>query len=130
MQFGSGGQVFSAAAIDMDFDTGTPTLNIPYAAAAEYFSQVSGSSNSTGHYTYDCNATLPDFDFIFSDVTKGPSTVTIPGSSIANSTDQAGGCSTFIAAVDGGGNAGIPFYISKYMIWHQAVPSLAFADQS
>ena len=130
VQFGSGGEVFSPGPIDLAFDSGTATLSLPGDVASEYFALVDGASDSSGSWTYPCGSTLPDFDFIFTQVTSGPTTVTIPGDSLKNGDADSGGCSTWIGVADGRGNAGLPFYISKYMIWNQAEPSLSFADQA
>ena len=128
VQFGSGGNVFSSAPIDMDFDSGTASLSLPWQAAADYFALVPGSSNSSGGWQYPCSATLPDFDFVFTQVNSGPATVTIPGANLENGGDGTN-CGTWIGVVDGRANAGLPFYITKYMIWNQAIPTLSFADQ-
>jgi aspergillopepsin I len=127
VQFGSGGQVFSANPIDLDFDSGTASLSADVASA--YFALVKGADNSSGSWQYPCGATLPDFQFIFPDATSGPTTVTIPGENLKNGDATTGNCGTWMNVVDGRGNAGLPFYISKYMIWNQAKPSLSFADQ-
>lgn len=130
VQFGSGGQVFSADAIDLDFDSGTASLSVSADVAAAYFALVDGASNSSGNWVYPCGTTLPDFDFIFSSAISGPSTVTIPGANLMNGDGTTGDCYTWMDVVTGRGNAGLPFYISKYMIWNQALPSLSFADQA
>lgn len=133
VQFGSGGQVFSPGPIDLAFDSGTATLSLPADAASDYFALVDGATQGDdGTWTYPCDSTLPDFDFIFTQTTSGPTTVTIPGSAVQNLNDDSsdGTCLTWINVVDGRANAGLPFYISKYMIWNQAVPSLSFADQA
>ena len=130
VQFGSGGNVFSSAPIDMDFDSGTASLSLPADAASDYFALIAGSSDASGSWTYPCGSTLPDFDFIFTQVNSGPTTVTIPGDNLKNGDAASGDCATWIGVVDGRANAGLPFYISKYMIWNQATPSLSFADQA
>ncbi|KAH8705912.1 aspartic peptidase domain-containing protein [Talaromyces proteolyticus] len=128
-QFGSGGQVFSAAAIDLDFDSGTSSLSVSADIASAYFGLIEGSSNSSGSWQYPCGSTLPDLDFIFNSANSGPNTVTIPGANLKNGDASTGDCGTWMNVVTGRGNAGIPFYISKYMIWNQSVPTLSFADQ-
>ena len=130
VQFGSGGNLFSPAPMDLAFDSGTASLSLPADAASEYFALIPGSSDSSGSWTYPCSSQLPDFEFTFTQITSGPSTVTIPGDSLKNGDASEGDCVTWIDVVDGRGNAGLPFYINKYMIWNQAVPSLAFADQA
>ena len=129
VQFGSGTKTFPSGPVDLGFDLGTSTLNLPTAAAAAYFGLVPGSSDSSGSWQYPCGSKLPDLNFIFSKVTNGPKTVTIPGKNVANGGGTTGMCGTHIATSDGYSNAGIPFYISKYMIWNQQLPSLAFANQ-
>lgn len=130
VQFGSGGNVFNAAAIDLDFDSGTSSLSVSADVAAAYFGLIQGSSNSSGSWQYPCGSTLPDLDFIFNSATSGPTTVTIPGANLKNGDASTGNCGTWMNVVTGRGNAGVPFYITKYMIWNQAVPELSFADQA
>ena len=130
VQFGSGGSVFSPAAMGMDFDSGTTSLNIPDDAASEYFALIDGSSNASGSWTYPCGTDLPDFDFVFTQATSGPQTVTIPGNNLKNGDADSGDCSTWIGSGNDVANAGLPFYIAKYMVWNQANPSLSFADQA
>lgn len=127
VSFGSGGNVFNAAPIDLDFDSGTASLSVSADVATAYWALVPGSDASS--CTYPCGSTLPDFDFVFSSVTSGPTTVTIPGANLMNGDASSGTCNTWMDVVTGRGNAGLPFYISKYMIWNQAKPSLSFADQ-
>jgi aspergillopepsin I len=129
VQFGSSGTVFSAAPIDLDFDSGTASLSLSADAASAYFALVPGSDDSSGSWNYPCRTTLPDFQFIFPTVLSGPNTVTIPGNNLKNGNATTGTCGTWIDVVTGRGNAGLPFYITKYMIWNQTNPSLAFADQ-
>lgn len=129
VQFGSGGNVFSAAPIDLDFDSGTASLSVSADVAAAYFALVPGSDGSSGSWNYPCGTPLPDFDFVFLSVIGGPTTVSIPGQNLKNGDAPSGTCGTWINVVTGRGNAGLPFYISKYMIWNQAKPSLAFANQ-
>lgn len=118
VSFGIGGKKFNAPALDMDFDSGTSSLSLSSAVASAYFAQVNGATNNGGSYTYPCSSTLPDLDFMFSTSTAGPSTVSVPGKYIASQNNPTSGtCSTAINVVDGRGNAGQPFYISKYMIW-------------
>lgn len=124
VSFGIGGKQFSAAALDMDFDSGTSSLSLSSDVASAYFAQVSGASNSGGSYSYPCSSTLPDLDFIFSTSTAGPSTVTVPGKYIASQNNPTSGtCGTAINVVTGRGNAGQPFYMSKYMIWSKCLPN-------
>jgi aspergillopepsin I len=128
VQFGSGGNVFtSAAAIDLDFDSGTSSLSVSADVANAYWALVPGSDAS--NCQYPCGSTLPDFDFVFPSTLSGPTTVTIPGANLKNGDASSGTCSTWMNVVTGRGNAGLPFYITKYMIWNQATPSLSFADQ-
>ena len=129
VHFGAGGKFFNAPPLDIQFDTASPWLNMPAQAAAAYFKLVPGSSysNSTGLWQYKCSSPLPDLDIIFSDITSGPSTVSIPGSSLKNGAGSQGTCTTYILNADGLGNIGLPFYVSKYMIWNQAKPSISFA---
>jgi aspergillopepsin I len=129
VQFGSGGQIFSANPIDLDFDSGTASLSVSADVASAYFALVKGADNSSGSWQYPCGAALPDFQFIFPHATSGPTTVTIPGENLKNGDATTGKCGTWMNVVNGRGNAGLPFYISKYMIWNQAKPSLSFADQ-
>ncbi|KAL4967628.1 aspartic peptidase domain-containing protein [Aspergillus stella-maris] len=130
ISFGSGGDLFDADPLDMDFDSGTPSLSVSEDIAAAYFGLVDGSDNSSGSWQYPCGTDLPDLDFVFSDVSSGPSTVTIPGLALKNGDGDKGDmCSTWMGVVDGRGNAGVPFYISKYIVWNQAKPSMSFADQ-
>ena len=91
VSFGSNGQTFSSAPIDVLFDTGGAGLDIPSDALAAYFATVPGSSNNGGTYSYPCGTTLPDFDFIFSRVSSGPATVTIPGAALKNGDGTTGG---------------------------------------
>ena len=131
VRFGSGGSAFIAAGpVDMDFDSGTAALSLPAAAAAAYFALIPGSSNSSGLWQYPCGSTLPDFDFFFSQVINGPSWVSIPGRALMNGSADSGMCSTWIYVVTGRANAGLPFYITNYIMWDQATPSLAFAAQA
>lgn len=60
-------------------DTGTTLAMLPDAVVADYYSQVSGASDSTteGGYVFPCASTLPDFSF-----GVGSGSVTIPGSYI------------------------------------------------
>lgn len=129
VHFGSGGKFFNAPPTDVQYDTANPALTMPAEAASAYFALVKDSSYSsdTGLWSYPC-ATLPDLDIIFSNVTSGPSTVIIPGESLVNGDASSGStCTSWIMNADGLANGGLPFYISKYMIWNQAVPSIAFA---
>lgn len=130
VSFGSDGHLFDADPLDMDFDTGTSTLSVSSDIAAAYWALVEGADDSSGSWEYPCGTQLPDLDFIFSNVTHGPSTVTIPGQNLKNGDAETGMCGTWMYVVDGRGNAGIPFYISKYIVWNQAKPSMSFADQT
>ncbi|KAL4927252.1 aspartic peptidase domain-containing protein [Aspergillus undulatus] len=114
VSFGSGGDILDVESLDMDFVSGTATL--------------SGADNSSGSWQYPCGTDLPDLDFVFPDVTSGSSTVTIPGLALKNG-DGEDMCGTWMNVVEGRGNAGVPFYISKYIVWNQAKPSMSFADQ-
>ncbi|KAL2825309.1 aspartic peptidase domain-containing protein [Aspergillus cavernicola] len=129
VRFGSGGSVFDVDPLDMDFDTGTASLSVSTDIAAAYWDLVGGADDSSGAWEYPCGTELPDLDFVFSNVTSGPSTVTIPGQNLKNGDASSGMCSTWMNVVDGRGNAGVPFYISKYIIWNQAKPTMSFADQ-
>ena len=129
VQFGSGGNVFSAGPVDMGFDLGNAALTMPSDAASAYFALVPGSSNSSGSWQYPCGASLPDLDYVFTTTTSGPGTVTVPGQNVASGSGS-GMCGTRISTAENYLNAGTPFYISKYMIWNQALPSLSFSDQS
>ena len=129
VQFGSGNTVFPSAPTLLGFDLGGPGMTLPTAAAKAYFGLIPGSSDSSGSWQYPCGSKLPDLNFIFGKVTDGPKTVTIPGKNLANGGGTTGMCGTRISTSDGYSNAGDPFYISKYMIWNQQLPSLAFADQ-
>jgi aspergillopepsin I len=113
----------------MDFDTGTASLSVSSDIAAAYWALVEGADDSSGSWQYPCGTELPDLDFVFLNVTSGPSTVTIPGENLKNGDASSGMCSTWMNVVDGRGNAGVPFYISKYIVWNQAKPSMSFADQ-
>ncbi|KKK19880.1 hypothetical protein P175DRAFT_0535566 [Aspergillus ochraceoroseus IBT 24754] len=130
VQFGSGGTLFDVDALDMDFDSGTASLSVSSDIAAAYWALVDGADNSSGSWEYPCGTRLPDLDFTFASVLDGPSTVTIPGWNLKNGDDSTGMCGTWMDVVDGQGNAGLPFYITKYMIWNPTRPSLAFADQA
>ncbi|CEN61236.1 hypothetical protein ASPCAL07898 [Aspergillus calidoustus] len=129
VQFGSGGNLFDVEPLDMDFDTGTASLSVSSDIAAAYWALVEGADDSSGSWQYPCGTELPDLDFVFSNVTSGPSTVTIPGENLKNGDASSGMCSTWMNVVDGRGNAGVPLYISKYIVWNQAKPSMSFADQ-
>ena len=126
--FGSGTTVFDSPGMDMDFDSGTASLSVPQAVADAYFALVAGGDSS--QQTYDCGATLPDFTFFFGTSNSGPKSVTIPGSALVNGNATTGTCDTWMDVVTGRANAGLPFYISNYMIWNQAEPSLSFAAQA
>lgn len=129
VKFGSGGNLFDADPLDMDFDSGTASLSVSSDIAAAYWALVEGADDSSGSWEYPCGTELPDLDFVFSNVTHGPSTVTIPGQNLKNGDDTTGMCGTWMNVVDGRGNAGVPFYVSKYIVWNQARPSMSFADQ-
>ncbi|KAL5340336.1 aspartic peptidase domain-containing protein [Aspergillus crustosus] len=129
VSFGSGGDLFDVDALDLDFDSGTSSLSVSADIAAAYWSLVEGASNWTGSWEYPCGTELPDLDFVFSNVTRGPTTVTIPGQNLKNGDATTGTCVTWMNVVEGRGNAGVPFYISKYIVWNQARPSMSFADQ-
>lgn len=127
VKFGSGGNVFSADAIDLDFDSGTSSLSVSADVANAYWALVPGSNAASCQYP--CGSTLPDLEFVFPSTIGGPTTVSIPGANLKNGDASSGTCYTWMNVVSGRGNAGLPFYISKYMIWNQANPSLSFADQ-
>ncbi|ETS85348.1 hypothetical protein PFICI_03373 [Pestalotiopsis fici W106-1] len=57
-------------------DTGTTLAFLPADVCESYYSSVSGAqySNSYGGYLFDCDADLPDFNFVISGTT-----ITIPG---------------------------------------------------
>jgi aspergillopepsin I len=126
--FGSGSTAFSNTGVDMDFDSGTASLSVPQNIADSYFALVEGGDFST--QTYTCGATLPEFTFFFSTSTSGPSSITISGSALMNGDASSGTCDTWVGIASGRANAGLPFYISEYMIWNQAEPSLSFATQA
>lgn len=129
VKFGSGGNLFDVDPLDMDFDSGTASLSVSSDIAAAYWALVEGADDSSGSWEYPCGTELPDLDFVFSNVTHGPSTVTIPGQNLKNGDGTTGMCGTWMNVVDGRGNAGVPFYVSKYIVWNQAKPSLPFTDQ-
>ncbi|KAL9123712.1 MAG: hypothetical protein Q9217_006885, partial [Psora testacea] len=131
VRFGSGGKVLSSASSTMLFDTGTPFLRLPPDAASRYFALIPGSSYSSSwsSWEYPCGKTLPDFDYIFPQVSSGPNKVTIPGIRLQQGRTPSGLCVTWIRTTENLFNAGTPFYTSKYMIWNQSAPSLAFANQ-
>lgn len=60
-------------------DTGTTLLMLPDTVVSDYYSQVSGASDSTeeGGYIFSCDATLPDFSFNI-----GEGSITVPGTYI------------------------------------------------
>ncbi|KAL6236766.1 hypothetical protein BDW75DRAFT_229277 [Aspergillus navahoensis] len=132
VSFGSGGDLFDANPLDMDFDSGTASLSVSSDIAAAYWALVEGSDDSSGSWEYPgvsawYRAARPS-TFFLSNVSHGPSTVTIPSQNLRNGDGTTGMCSTWMNIVEGRGNAGVPFYISKYIVWNQAKPSKS-ADQ-
>lgn len=128
-----------AGPFSLNFDTGGPGMVLPEDVAKQYFKYVEGSSNTTNSYglwTYPCDNTLPDLILNFAYMSSGPGIVTIPGSilgdAILTSTSNPQLCFTKIQTTDVGGvgNAGIPFYVTQYMVFDQSKPALGFAKQA
>ena len=122
--------VQSSQPIGMIADTGTPTMSLPGDALQNYFSGVPGSGqDSSGAWYYPCSATLPDLQLYFPTANpNGPGTVYVPGSALVNEGNQSGGnCYTWLAATDGSGSLGVPFFTSMYVEFDMSQPALRFA---
>ena len=130
ISFGSGSTTFPGGAIDVLFDTGGSGLDIPQDALNAYFGLVDGSQqDDSGSWTYPCGGQLADFNLIFSNAINGPGTITVPGDAL-KSGDGTDRCGTWMGTANGRGSGGLPVFISQYIVWDQATPTLSFAPQA
>ena len=111
-------------------DTGTATGAIPQDVAADYFSQVDGSTYSSGRetYTFPCSADLVDFTFALGSF-KG----TIPASHLAKgSIDGGKTCISKIKVNESGGNSiwGQAFIEEFFVVFDWDGARVGFASKS
>lgn len=85
--------------------------------------------NSAAHdgsgWTVPCSTELPDFHLIFNGAT-----VTIPNYLLAGREGTDGQtCIGNLLGGQGRGEVGAPFWLSQYVVFNQAEPSISFAPQ-
>ncbi|KAJ8608663.1 hypothetical protein MRB53_039547 [Persea americana] len=112
-------------------DTGTTLLLLPASVCKNYYSKVSGSSNSAtyGGYVFPCSATLPSFS-----VTIGGTTHTVPGSYFNYAPVNAGSITCY-GGLQSSASVGINifgdiFLKSQFVVFSSSGPQLGFAQQA
>ncbi|KAL8831192.1 MAG: hypothetical protein Q9191_001004 [Dirinaria sp. TL-2023a] len=128
VSFGVGDSSFTQ---QMLFDTGGETMGVDPSVAAAYWGQVSGAVDSSAAqdgsgWNFPCGTQLPDFGVIFNGAT-----VTIPNALIAGSPgSNPQMCSANLVGMAGRGMVGAPFWLSQYVVFNQADPSISFAPKA
>lgn len=113
-------------------DTGTTLLLLPDAVVANYYSKVTGSSNSKtyGGYVFPCSATLPNFTYMI-----GSLGITIPGTYFNYSPVKTGSTTCF-GSLQSSSGIGINIYgdialKAAYVIFNAGTtPQLGFAAKT
>ncbi|CAJ2509539.1 Uu.00g145650.m01.CDS01 [Anthostomella pinea] len=113
-------------------DTGTTLLLLPAAVVKNYYSKVSGSSNSNtyGGYVFSCTATLPTFTYVV-----GTKSIVISGD-IMNYAPVEDGSSTCYGGLQSSAGIGINIFgdialKAAYVVFNGAsTPQLGFATKA
>ena len=106
-------------------------MEVDPSVAAAYWGQISGAVDTSAAqdgsgWTFPCGTQLPDFDVIFNGAT-----VTVPNALIAGSPgSNPQMCNANLLGMAGRGMVGVPFWLSQYVVFNQADPSISFAPKA
>lgn len=119
------------------FDTGAPTTALDPAIVTNYFSKVKNARSPDGtnwHVPCSAGPTLPDLTFTdpdnpgFTHRILGPKFLSTPVSPAEKDAEGEQMCYTLLIC-DTFNSIGVPFFMSHYVVFNQAVPSISIALQ-